>query len=367
MITVKRNQKEHHFKYSHAWDDYGNYVSRENAINDKRNYYVHKDKQVSLYLKTSSNGNLHWVAYPNQDWRDRNNVVHKWSKVEKIITESYEHRKFKGSIIENGFFYYKKNKVLIKNGDEECRIVNSKFRSDVSAELLDNTPCIVEVIKTSDLSEEKFNHIEKNQILTFKIYIDEYGNQISKRDYIFGNKQVEEINSRIRDGEGKISELRETNKERRKAAKEVVYSRIHEFRNWITQRKENYSEEVERLNEQCRQITNGESSEIKQAEQRNESLRYRIEFKRKQVDRITRSISEIKSEIERIEGEINTNKEPKQDKRYEVEISRNRNECRTLEKTFIKIAESCKVEWFRNKWMTAPVINKISELKYWTS
>lgn len=32
-----------------------------------------------------------------------------------------------------------------------------------------------------------------------------------------------------------------------------------------------------------------------------------------------------------------------------------------------KNAERCKIKWFRNKWMTYPVQNEISELKYWTS
>ena len=66
MKKVLKRAHSTESKHTHAWDDYGNYVSKELAINDKRNYYFDKQKQVKLIFKTSKLGNLFWSALPNQ-------------------------------------------------------------------------------------------------------------------------------------------------------------------------------------------------------------------------------------------------------------------------------------------------------------
>ncbi len=53
--------------------------------------------------------------------------------------------------------------------------------------------------------------------------------------------------------------------------------------------------------------------------------------------------------------------------RIKNRIEQSINESREMEKSFREIGKNCKVEWFRNKWMTYKVDNKINDLIYWTS
>jgi hypothetical protein len=222
------------YKYSHAYDDFENLVSRERAINDGRAYYFDIQKQIKLKTKMSSLGNLFWSAYPNQKYTLRN-VSYDFSELEKTF-ESYEHRKFKGDIIENLKFKYKGFDVLLQNSQEEIRIVDSYFRSDVKAQLLCGTDCIVEVIKSSDISKNKAQFIEDNQILTFKIYIDDKGNQKSERDSIIGDREIEDINRRIHDGQGKLAEQKDELEQLDKIGKKKAFTEISRFEGWIEPR-----------------------------------------------------------------------------------------------------------------------------------
>ena len=52
---------------------------------------------------------------------------------------------------------------MIKNAKVELRISNSLYRADVFGELLCGTPCIIEVIKTSKVSEVKKEFIKDAQ------------------------------------------------------------------------------------------------------------------------------------------------------------------------------------------------------------
>jgi hypothetical protein len=222
------------YKYSHAYDDYENLVSRERAISDGRPYYFDIEKQIKLKTKTSSLGNLFWSAYPNQKYTLRN-LSYDFSELEKTF-ESYEHRKFKGDIIENLKFKYKGFDVLLQNAQEEIRIVDSYFRSDVKAQLLCGTDCIVEVIKSSDISKNKAQFIEDNQILTFKIYIDEKGNQKSERDSIIGDREIEDINRRIHDGQGKLAEQKDELEQLDKIRKKKAFTEIFNFEGCLQSR-----------------------------------------------------------------------------------------------------------------------------------
>jgi hypothetical protein len=222
------------YKYSHAYDDFENLVSRERAISDGRPYYFDVEKQIKLKTKTSSLGNLFWSAYPNQKYTLRN-VSYDFSELEKTF-ESYEHRKFKGDIIENLKFKYKGFDILLQNAQEEIRIVDSYFRSDVKAQLLCGTDCIVEVIKSSDISKNKAQFIEDNQILTFKIYIDDKGNQKSERDSIIGDREIEDINRRIHDGQGKLAEQKDELEQLDKIGKKKAFTEISRFEEWLQKR-----------------------------------------------------------------------------------------------------------------------------------
>lgn len=196
-------------KYSHAYDEFGTYLSIESAVNiSPRKWYLYPDSQVELLLAAvnSQGQRTHWRVKQNQNLTI-NGVTYTYSH--EHDTESYEHKLAKGRIIEQSCCYYKGYKVLLLNAKEEVKVLNGRFRCDVFAQLTDGTPCAIEIIKTSDISRSKQIAIEQNQLLTFKIYIDEKGNQISSRDCITGNSEIEHITERIRQGEGKIQELRE--------------------------------------------------------------------------------------------------------------------------------------------------------------
>jgi anti-sigma28 factor (negative regulator of flagellin synthesis) len=323
---------KHRFKYSHAYDEFCNCIGLENAINDKRPYFFDRGKQIKLYLATSSNGYLHWRAYPKQTFVDKNGIEYDYTAIENKLSESPEHLIFKRSIVERGYFTFQRNKVYIQNAVEEERIINSRYESDVSGQLLDGTPCIVEVIKTSDLSAKKLEHIEGNQILTFKIYIDEYGNQIPESDNIVGNREIKQIKESIQDGEGKFAEIREANFNRRREANRESEFRIAANRNEIERRiftiKEKFSYDLSRfetwLNERLESLRNtvkerrgklrggqeiGERIRVtKEHIQKNKgeqrAIEQDIDFRRKRIYEIRESIIKLESEVKNIENEI---------------------------------------------------------------
>jgi hypothetical protein len=359
----------HHFKdfkYSHAYDDFDNFVKREYAVNDKRKYYFDKEKKIELIISISKNGNLFWRALPNQFITLNDGKKYDFTEFENRINESYEHRSFKCSIIEKGFFEYKANKVLIKEAKEECRIEDSKFRSDVSGYLLDGTPCIIEVIKTSDFSVSKFNHIEDKQILTFKIYIDEYGNQITPRDYIVGNKEIKRIKESIHNGEGKFAELRERNDEIRKKSKIESFDRIQKLQDFLYERKQIFSEQVRKIKERCDTITNGATGEIESFERQIDSIGKRIRNVLNEIREYEDKFTKINEDIAR--GKEGIFKQSTFNERFRAEIKEQEKVNSGLESEFIKIAKGCKVKWYAPDYIKEPTdAEKIKELKYWTS
>ena len=196
-------------KYSHAYDEFGTYLSIESAVNiSQRKWYLYPESQVELTLAAiNSNGQrTHWRVKQNQIVTINGKS---YEYTQEHDTESYEHKLAKGRIIEQSCCYYKGYKVLLSNAKEEVRVLDNRFRCDVFAALMDGTPCAIEIIKTSDISKEKNIALNESQLLTFKIYIDEKGNQIVSRDCITGNSEIKHITERIRQGEGKIQELRE--------------------------------------------------------------------------------------------------------------------------------------------------------------
>lgn len=209
MPIVVKKYRSNELKYPYAYDEFGNYLNIASAVNiSSRRWYLYPNKQVELIL-AALDGKVqqpHWRTLQNQKVFI-NGREYEYNHSQD--SESYEHKLIKGKIIEESCVYYKENKVLLFNAREEVRILDTRFRCDILATLEDGTPCAVEVIKSSDLSKNKLQKINELQLLTFKIYIDDKGNQISSRDSIVGNRDIAEINARIQNGEGKIAELRE--------------------------------------------------------------------------------------------------------------------------------------------------------------
>ncbi len=309
-------------KWPYAYDEHNNQVSISEAIKmSKRDWYGLPDKQIK-FKPYFNNQTPHWKLSKGASFVI-NGVITDFSN---FIDESFEHKEFKGKIIEQKYFIYKGHNVLLNDPKPEVVIDGSRYRADVKATLLDGTECIIEVIKSSDLSEKKQQFIDENQILTFKIYIDDKGNQIYNRDCITGNRDIEEIARRVQDGEGKIAELR-NNVERARAKKD-------------------------RDNKQFTRIHNEEKSKLHKRTEiyrdRREHIRCAILNIQADITRYQRQMSEqsIESEIIRLEEAIlritNTTN-------IIQGVSKCRDRSRYLETQVRKIIEITPTEWFGYK------------------
>jgi len=177
-------------KYLYACLKDGTVVSISDA-DKSQEYYLYPGEQVKLILRQGQVYQKHF-AVKSEDLLINGNRVRFNS-----INESPQHYNFKMNILKEGYFLYKEYKILIKNAKVEPRILNSSYRADVFGELLCGTPCIIEVIKTSKVSEVKKEFINENQILTFEIIIDKDGNQIIEQSNCYGNTELGELTIKI--------------------------------------------------------------------------------------------------------------------------------------------------------------------------
>jgi hypothetical protein len=317
-------------KHPYAYDEHNNQVSISEAVKmSNRDWYYLPDKQIK-FKPYFNNSTPHWKLSKGASFV-HNGVITDFSN---FIDESFEHKEFKGKIIEQNYLIYKHHNVLLNNPKKEKVLEGSRFRADVKANLLDGTECIIEVIKSSDLSEKKRQFIDENQILTFKIYIDDKGNQIHNRDCITGRRDIEEIARRIQDGEGKLAELRDNGKRR-----------IAELRNNV----ERARAKKDRDNKQFESIYDEETSQLYGRTEiyrdRREHIRCAILNIQADITRYERQMSEqsIESEIIRLEEAIsritNTTNTIQG-------VSNCRDRCGSMETEIRKIIEITPDEWF---------------------
>jgi hypothetical protein len=327
-------------KWPYAYDEHNNQASISEAVKmSKRDWYGLPDKQIK-FKPYFNNQTPHWKLSKGASFVI-NGVITDFSN---FIDESFEHKEFKGKIIEQKYFIYKGHNVLLNDPKPEVVIDGSRYRADVKAMLLDSTECIIEVIKSSDLSEKKQQFIDENQILTFKIYIDDKGNQIHNRDCITGHRIIEQIAKRIQDGEGKLAELRDNGKRR-----------IAELRNNV----ERARAKKDRDNKQFESIYDEETSQLYGRTEiyrdRREHIRCAIINIRADITRYERQMSEqsIESEIIRLESEIIRLEEAISRITNTTNtiqgVSKCRDRSRYLETQVRKIIEITPTEWFGYK------------------
>jgi hypothetical protein len=330
-------------RWPYAYDEHNNQVSISEAVKlSKRDWYYLPNKQVK-FKPYFNNSTPHWKLT-----KDAFFIMHgKIIDFSNFIEESFEHKEFKGKIKEQNYFTYKNHKILITNADLEVVIDGSRYRADVKAILLDGTECIIEVIKSSDLSEKKQQFIDKNQILTFKIYIDDKGNQIYNRDCITGNRNLEEIARRVQDGEGKIAELRGRFIKLRnipRTREDQVDNTLYKFktganfdwqqaqRRYIAELQE-YESKLHNSDREFEQYKTGTSNAIKL-----------IEEYRERIQSVSDQLKANETEIERIENEIRL--------------------CQSLERQVSKVAKDLPTEWFG---YIPTGVNKLNQILYMIS
>lgn len=346
-------------KYPYAYDEHGNIIPIEVAITlSHRKWYLDPGLQIELNLLCNLPKQVdHWRTLFNQKI-NINGVDYEYSHDKD--SESFEHKQFKFNILKKQCINIKDYNVFLVNPKEEIRIIDSKFRADVMAELPCGTPCVIEIIKTSDISQRKHEFIEKNQILTFKIYIDENGNQITKRDNIIGVTEISELARRIQDAEGKLAELKEEisrergEGENRSRKKAIEYTAIERDKsNKLTELRDRIAE----LEAEKRGTT--ESNKIKESDRATklrgeiQQFEYTIGVYQKsilqqswesEIPILEKSIREYQEKL-RIETDIQARHyKPYINiiKGYQEEIDRLRN----LEQKVLKIIEDCEPQWF---------------------
>jgi hypothetical protein len=331
-------------KYLYACLKDGTVVSILDA-NKSQEYYLYPGEKVKLILRHGEVYQKHF-AVKSEDLLINGNRVRFNS-----INESPEHYNFKMNILKEGYFYYKEYKLLIKNAKVEPRISNSLYRADVFGELLCGTPCIIEVIKTCKVSEEKKEFINENQILTFEIIIDKDGNQIIEQSNCYGNAELERLTSEIVN------------------YKDEITSADYKFR-WkakdLYMGHENETRSIDNRVETAIRNAGGSIENIqKRAEERREEIRVRSE----QIQ--NRAKEEIKFNDETIFGKAitkiqNDGIEQRALCKQIVYIAREIRELERkikiqseLESEVRKISEDCQPEWFGYFPKGVPKLNHI--------
>lgn len=213
MLRLKSNaspeviRKYESFKRPYAYDKFGNKWNLPDALNvDNREYFLDPKCKIPLINRFKATKiPKHWAIKPKVEFEYHGKKLN----TSNLIDESPEHLEMKRKIIDNGYFFWKGYKIFIEDTSEEFVFYDSqRFRADVKGSMLDGTPILVEVVKTSEVSKRKENFINKHEFTTFVIYIDKDGNQINDKFNSIGNKQIEELTERIQNGEGKIADLR---------------------------------------------------------------------------------------------------------------------------------------------------------------
>ena len=359
-------------KYPYAYDEHGSMVSIEVAITfSQRKWYLDPRLQIELNLLCNLPKQVdHWRTLSNQKI-NINGVDYIYSHDKD--SESFEHKQFKFRILEKQYINIKNYRVILVNPREEIRIIDSKFRADVMAELPCGTPCVIEIIKTSEVSDKKLEFIEQNQILTFKIYIDDKGNQITKRDDIIGVTEIRELTRRIQDGEGKLAEIREQisrergERENRSRKKAIEYTAIERDKsNKLTELRDRIAELEADKKRELESNKIEELGRVTKLREQIKQLEYTIGVYQKSIQQpsweseipiIEQSIREYQEKL-RIETDIQAGKYKSYIdiiKGYQEEINRLRN----LEQEIFKIIEDCQPEWFGHQPKGVDKVNHI--------
>lgn len=327
------SERPDHVFHSYAYDEYGNYLSIFDAVKiSDRKWYMDKDHQVE-FLPINITEQKKQVPH----WRvkhDQYIIIQgkKYKYGRDFDSESYEHKQMKGIIMSTGFFYLDNYKIFIKDSKEEYKIWDSKFKADISCTLLCGTPCIIEVVKTSDLSDAKKKYLKENEILTFKIYIDDKGNQILSKSNYFGGGKINSIKEAIQSGEGATLEIEREFKEANERSKKTVYDSVLRFSNYLDERRfRQYPVDISR--------------------------RFAADILRDRKEENSR----IASEIERINSEI------EQHQITTERLDSIKNEIDRYERAIQETIKNCSSKWFGNRSSDLKGKDKINEIMYWIS
>jgi hypothetical protein len=302
-------------KYKYAYDQDNNIVHINNAFKNQygQSYYLMPNKECELTLANGVKNQKHFRIKQGA-------TIGGVTITGGSMGESVAHHNAKMQIVKDGFFDWSVYRIYIQKPKYEYRLEESRYRADLFAELLCGTPCAIEIIISSGVSELKRKFIEDQQILTFELYYDKTGVQDLKGFDCYGNEQVADIKRRILEGKSRVENVR----------------RGIEREKWQIRTK--YSLDEKRLR--------AEEDSIKR-EDFEEGRSFGIDFT--EVNELEESVKsnisrirETKREIEKC-AEIYRKLKSQEDKVNGLEIS-----VKRLEDAFREIAANCKAEWFGN-------------------
>lgn len=319
-------------KYKYAYDQDNNIIYINDAFKNNygQKYYLINNSECELTLADGVKNQKHFR-------------IKKGATIKGMIVsggsfgESQEHHNAKMEIIKNGCFNWNDYKIYIQNAKYEYKLDGSRYRADLFAELLCGTPCAIEIIISSSVSESKKEFIKENGILTFEIYYDKNGLQQFKQFDCYGNEEIEIVKSGILEFKSRADELRRTMPKEKSRIRNEYESRARGFEDTIKR-------EIFDITKQIESITIASGIDYKEVDKLESEVRSNID-----------GIRETKREIEKC-AEIYRRFKSQADKVNGIEVS-----VRRLEDSFRKAAENCKIEWFGN---SPGGMNKYQFIKY---
>lgn len=319
-------------KYKYAYDQDNNIIYINDAFKNNygQKYYLINNSECELTLADGVKNQKHFR-------------IKKGATIKGVIVsgvsfgESQEHHNAKMEIIKNGYFNWNDYKIHIQNSKYEYKLDGSRYRADLFAELLCGTPCAIEIIISSGVSQSKKKFIKENGILTFEIYYDKNGLQQFKQFDCYGNEEIEIVKSGILEFKSRADELRRTMPKEKSRIRNEYESRARCFEGTIKR-------EIFDITKQIESITIASGIDYKEVDKLESEIRININ-----------GIRETKREIEKC-AEIYRRFKSQADKVNGIEVS-----VRRLEDSFRKAAENCKIEWFGNP---PGGMNKYSFIKY---
>lgn len=319
-------------KYKYAYDQDNNIIYINDAFKNNygQKYYLINNSECELTLADGVKNQKHFR-------------IKKGATIKGVIVsggsfgESQEHHNAKMEIIKNGCFNWNDYKIYIQNAKYEYKLDGSRYRADLFAELLCGTPCAIEIIISSGVSQSKKKFIKENGILTFEIYYDKNGLQQFKQFDCYGNEEIEIVKSGILEFKSRADELRRTMPKEKSRIRNEYESRARCFEGTIKR-------EIFDITKQIESITIASGIDYKEVDKLESEIRININ-----------GIRETKREIEKC-AEIYRRFKSQADKVNGIEVS-----VRRLEDSFRKAAENCKIEWFGNP---PGGMNKYSFIKY---
>lgn len=336
--------------YPYAYNDQQELVSVETAVKlingQKEKYWLFPDKSIELILAEGEINQKHFRTKPESYLMHEGKPIYSGQ-----IAESREHILAKQKIAFDGFFNWHGAKVLIKNARIESRIAGSRYFADCKAELLCGTPCIIEIIKTSETSESKKVFLEESKILTFEIYIDGKGNTLNNRFGIYGNGQIKRIQNQI----SKI--------ERRYI---IDASEPKRLRSKIREQEEHYRKALEQLEDRAEKEKGFGAGGFPTMGNGTKAVVSRAKWEVGKAFEDTKRLREKYRELKSIDDQRNN--ERMEEEAARAEIKRLEMENTRLENTFIQATKRCDLAWFRPARIKPfPGENRIHEFLYWCS